>query len=119
LGRFRKPSAVSMRFVTLNPPLKAPGAWPRSVNASAGQSAPPRPRLDGCEFAGDPRHRFPGRHQVRRRLEHFGHEPVAPVALALEIRSVTGRSGFKPGEFGFQRLDAGLKRGGDRTVIVR
>jgi hypothetical protein len=32
---------------------------------------------------------------------------------------VTGRSGFKPGEFGFQRLDAGLEHRGDRLAIVR
>jgi hypothetical protein len=68
----------------------------------AGQTAPPWPRLEGREFAGDPRRRFPGRHQVRRRLEHLRHESVAPFALALEVRPVNGRSGFEPAEFGFQ-----------------
>jgi len=45
--------------------------------------------------------------------------PLAPFALPLEVRLVNGRSGFEPLEFGFQRLDAGLECGGDRTVIVR
>jgi hypothetical protein len=31
---------------------------------------------------------------------------------------VNGCSGFDPGEFGFQRLNVGLERGGDRLVIV-
>jgi hypothetical protein len=86
---------------------------------SAGQAAPPRPRLEGREFASDPRRRFPGRHQFRRRLEHLRHEPFAPLALALEVRPVNGRGGFEPDEVGFQRLDTGLERRGDCPVIVR
>ena len=35
-----------------------------------------KPRPPGAE----PRRRF--RHQVRRRLEHLGHKPVAAIALA-------------------------------------
>jgi hypothetical protein len=88
-------------------------------NASADQAAPPWARFNGLQLTSQPRRRFPGRHQVLCRLEHLGHEPVAPFALALEIRPVTGRSDFKPSEFVFQRLDAGFERGGDRTVIVR
>jgi hypothetical protein len=64
------------------------------------------------------RRRLPCRHQVRRRLENLCHELVAAFALALEVRPVTGRSDFEPGEFGFQRLDTGLERGGDRPVIA-
>ena len=51
-----------------------------------------------------------------------GSEPVAPFALALEVRPVNGRSGFEPADFGFQRLDAGLARWrppGDRPVAFR
>jgi hypothetical protein len=86
---------------------------------STGQAAPPRPRLEGREFASDPRRSFPGRHQFRRRLEHLRHEPFAPLALALEVRPVNGRSGFKLGKLGFQRLDAGPERGGNCPRIVR
>jgi hypothetical protein len=44
---------------------------------------------------------------------------LAPIALALEVRPVNGRSGLELGEFGLQHLDAGLERGGDRTVLWR
>jgi hypothetical protein len=75
--------------------------------------------LVGREFAGDPCRRFPGRHQFRRRLKYFRHEPFAPLALALEVRPVNGRTGFELGKLGLQRLDAGLEHRGRRLVIVR
>jgi hypothetical protein len=55
---------------------------------SAGQAAPPRPRLQGREFACDPCRRFPGGHQFRRRLKYLRHEPFAPLAVALEVCTV-------------------------------
>src|SRR5262249_37217775 len=91
----------------------------RGADASAGQPTPPRACLEDFEFYSEPGRCFPGRHQVRRRLEYLGREPPAALALSLEGRLVNGRSGFEPGELGFQRLDAGLERSGDRTMIVR
>jgi hypothetical protein len=85
---------------------------------SADQAAPPRPRSIGREFASNPRRRFPGSHQFRRRLESFRHEPFAPLALALEVCPVNGGSGFELGKFGFQRLNARRKRRRDRLMIV-
>jgi hypothetical protein len=74
--------------------------------------------LEGFEFASDPRRRFPGSHQFRRRLKYFRHESFAP-ALALEVRSMNGGSGFDPGEFGFQHPDAGGERLHRRLIVHR
>jgi hypothetical protein len=38
-----------------------------------------------CQLTNKPRPHFPGFHQVRRRLEHLGHQPLAPFPLSLEI----------------------------------
>jgi hypothetical protein len=47
-----------------------------------GQPAPPRARLKGFEVAG---RQFPRHHQACRRLDHLGNEPLAAVALVLEV----------------------------------
>jgi hypothetical protein len=75
--------------------------------------------LERLNFTGESRRRFPGRHQVRCRLEHLGHQPLASFALALKVRPVNGRSGFELGEFRFERFDARLERDGDRVTIIR
>jgi hypothetical protein len=41
-------------------------------------------------------------------------ELVRPVALALEVRPVTGRGGLDPGKLGFQQFDVRFELGRDR-----
>jgi hypothetical protein len=72
--------------------------------------------LEGFELTIEPRCHFPSQHQVGCRLEHLGHEPLAPVALALEVRPATGRNAFELGEFGFQVKDA--RMGNDGTPLM-
>jgi hypothetical protein len=71
--------------------------------------------LEGFELTIEPRCHFPSQHQVGCRLEHLGHEPLAPVALALEVRPATGRNAFELGEFGFQVKDARMGNDGDTS----
>jgi hypothetical protein len=50
-----------------------------------------------------------GRYEIKGRAQHLAQELIRPVALALEIRSVSSSGGFDFGQLALQRFDVGLQ----------
>ena len=61
--------------------------------------------LKSRQLAFKPCSRFLGRHGLGSRLEHFGHQAVGALALALKVCPVTGRPCFEPCNLRLQHLD--------------
>jgi hypothetical protein len=76
----------------------------------------PQPAPHDSQVALRPGGCFLGRYEIKGRAQHLAQKLIRPVALALEIRPVTGGSGFDFGQPGFQHLDPGLQCLRDRGV---
>jgi hypothetical protein len=69
---------------------------------------------------------FAGRHGDFRQSKGLGHDGIGAVALALEVRPVTGGAcvnaavlHFKAGKFGLQHLNLGVQGVDVRPVTTR
>src|ERR1700722_15228727 len=60
-----------------------------------GKSSPPRARLPRRKLALQSRRGLTSRHGDLRQSQCLGHDAIGPVALSLEVRPVTGRTGLE------------------------